>query len=194
MQVKRAAISAGIQAAKPPQPALAAGDFAAGLFLPCGEAAGADAMRANRDTRVLPFERRVVELHLNRRDSVMTNSKRLAAIGGGGTNCSAPIELLTAQKAHADLVVIVSDNESWMDIRRSGTGLMQAWERYKAVNAQAKLVCIDIQPNTTTQAVDRRDILNIGGFSDTVFEAVANFAEGKLGPSHWVGEIEKIAL
>ena len=46
----------------------------------------------------------------------------------------------------------------------------------------------------TTQAVDRGDILNIGGFSDTVFEAVANFAEGKLGPSHWVGEIEKIAL
>jgi 60 kDa SS-A/Ro ribonucleoprotein len=151
-------------------------------------------MRANRDTRVLPFERSVVELHLNRRDSVMTNAKLLAAIGGGGTNCSAPIELLTTQKANADLVVIVSDNESWMDIRRSGTGLMQAWERYKAVNARAKLVCIDIQPNTTSQAVDRSDILNVGGFSDAVFETVAAFASGKRGASHWVGEIEKIAL
>ena len=91
-------------------------------------------------------------------------------------------------------MVIVSDNESWIDARRNGTGLMLAWERYKAVNARAKLVCIDIQPNTTSQAVDRSDILNIGGFSDTVFEAVANFAEGKLGPAHWVGEIEKIEL
>ena len=151
-------------------------------------------MRANRDTRVIPFERHVVELHLNRRDSVMTNAAKLAAIGGGGTNCSAPIELLVAQKARADLVVIVSDNESWMDIRRNGTGLMAAWERYKKINARAKLVCIDIQPNTTSQAVDRSDILNIGGFSDAVFETVAAFASGKLGASHWVGEIEKIAL
>ncbi len=151
-------------------------------------------MRANRDARVIPFERSVVELHLNRRDSVMTNAARLAAIGGGGTNCSAPVELLTAQKAKADLVVIVSDNESWIDARRNGTGLMQTWERYKKVNARAKLVCIDIQPGTTSQAVDRSDILNIGGFSDTVFETVAAFASGKLGPAHWVGEIEKIAL
>ena len=151
-------------------------------------------MRANRDTRVIPFERHVIELHLNRRDSVMTNASKLAGIGGGGTNCSAPIELLAAQKANADLVVIVSDNESWIDTRRNGTGLMAAWERYKKINARAKLVCIDIQPNTTSQAVDRRDILNVGGFSDAVFDTVAAFASGKLGASHWVGEIEKIAL
>ncbi len=67
-------------------------------------------MRANRDTRVIPFEQRVVELRLNSRDSVMTNAGKLAKIGGGGTNCSAA------------------------------------------------------------------------------------FASGKLGPAHWVGEIEKIAL
>ncbi len=53
-------------------------------------------MRANPDTRVVPFEQSVVELRLNPRDSVMTNAKKLASIGGGGTNCSAPIEKLTA--------------------------------------------------------------------------------------------------
>jgi 60 kDa SS-A/Ro ribonucleoprotein len=151
-------------------------------------------MRANRETLVLPFEQHVVELWLNPGSTVMTNAAKLAKIGGGGTNCSAPIERLAAQRVKADLVVIVSDNQSWIDARRNGTGLMQAWEKCKAANARAKLVCIDIQPNTTSQAVDRSDILNIGGFSDTVFEAVANFAEGKLGPAHWVGEIEKIAL
>jgi 60 kDa SS-A/Ro ribonucleoprotein len=151
-------------------------------------------MRVNRDTQVIPFEQRVVELPLNRRDSVMTNAARLAKIGGGGTNCSAPIERMTAQRIWADLVVIVSDNESWIDTRRHGTGLMQAWDRYKKVNARAKLVCIDIQPNTTSQAVDRGDILNVGGFSDAVFETVAAFVSGKLGAAHWVGEIEKIEL
>jgi 60 kDa SS-A/Ro ribonucleoprotein len=62
------------------------------------------------------------------------------------------------------------------------------------VNGRAKLVCIDIQPGTTTQAIDRSDILNVGGFSDAVFEAVASFAKGQLGASHWVGEIASIAL
>lgn len=153
-------------------------------------------MRANPDTRVLPFEQSVVDLRLNPRDSVMTNASKLAQIGGGGTNCSAPIEKLTAEKAKADLVVMVSDNESWIDARGYGrsTGLMHAWEKYKRVNARAKLVCIDIQPGTTAQAVDRADILNIGGFSDAVFDAVANFAKGTMAPANWVGEIEQIAL
>ena len=34
-----------------------------------------------------------------------------------------------------------------------------------------KLICIDLQPNTTTQAPERSDILNVGGFSDAVFVA-----------------------
>ena len=42
--------------------------------------------------------------------------------------------------------------------------------------------------------VEREDILNVGGFSDEVFEVIAAFAEGKLGPRHWVGQIEKIKL
>lgn len=153
-------------------------------------------MRANRSTRVIPFEERVVNLRLNARDTVMTNATKLAKIGGGGTNCSAPIEQLIAEKAKADLVVIVSDNESWIDAkpRGRGTGLMLAWDKFKALNRNAKLVCIDIQPYATTQVVDRSDILNIGGFSDAVFEMIAKFAEGRLSASHWVGEIEAIEL
>ncbi len=59
---------------------------------------------------------------------------------------------------------------------------------------RAKLVCIDIQPYGTTQAPERDDVLNVAGFSDAVFEVIEAFASGKLGPAHWVGEIEKIAL
>jgi 60 kDa SS-A/Ro ribonucleoprotein len=71
---------------------------------------------------------------------------------------------------------------------------MQQWARIKQRNPAAKLVCIDIQPYATTQAQERADILNIGGFSDAVFDVVARFAEGKLGAEHWVGEIEQIVL
>ena len=61
-------------------------------------------------------------------------------------------------------------------------------------NWQARLVCIDIQPGATTQAAERADILNVGGFSDAVFTMVSSFADGKAGADHWVGEIDRISL
>jgi 60 kDa SS-A/Ro ribonucleoprotein len=152
-------------------------------------------LRANRGARVLPFEHNVVEMRLNGRDSVMTNAAKLAAVGGGGTNCSAPIARLNAEQAKADVVVFVSDNESWVDAKRGrNTALMSEWAKLKARNPRALLVCIDIQPYTTTQAAERSDILNVGGFSDAVFEVIAAFATGKLGAAHWVGEIAKVEL
>jgi 60 kDa SS-A/Ro ribonucleoprotein len=94
-----------------------------------------------------------------------------------------------------DVVILVSDNESWVDARRHGaTQTMREWETLKNRCPQAKLVCIDIQPHATTQAAERRDIMNVGGFSDAVFEMVAKFVDGKTDAEHWVGEIEKVSL
>jgi len=154
-------------------------------------------LRQNRDAEVLPFECSVVRLALNPRDSVMTNARLLASVGGGGTNCSAVLADLNARQAKADLVMYVSDNESWMDTTAQGrhnlpaTGTMAEWSVFRQRNPRARLVCLDLQPNATTQARERDDILNIGGFSDTVFDVIAAFAKGELGGSHWVGEIDK---
>ncbi len=152
-------------------------------------------LRKNADTSVLPFENDVVRCDLNPRDSVMTNAQKLASIGGGGTNCSAPLARLNKQKAHADLVVFVSDNESWVDAtRRGATATMQEWAVFKQRNPHAKLVCIDIAPYGTTQATEQEDVLNIGGFSDDVFKIIAAFAAGALDAQHWVGEIQAIDI
>ena len=152
-------------------------------------------LRKNASARVLPFEQAVVMLSLNGRDAVMTNAQALAAIGGGGTNCSAPLALLNKERATVDLVILVSDNESWVDANRRGaTQTLREWELLKARNPKARLVCIDLQPGATTQAAERHDILNVGGFSDAVFTLVATFAAGRADAQHWVGEIDKIAL
>jgi 60 kDa SS-A/Ro ribonucleoprotein len=45
-------------------------------------------LHRNPATEVLPFENDVVPVDLNPRDTVLTNAARLAAIAGGGTNCS----------------------------------------------------------------------------------------------------------
>ena len=57
---------------------------------------------------------------------------------------------------------------------------------------EAKLVCIDVQPYGTTQAMDRGDVLNVGGFSDQVFDVIAGFCESGVGTDHWARVIEEV--
>ena len=151
-------------------------------------------LRKNPHARVLPFEVGVRDVQLEARDTILTNAERLAALGGGGTNCSAPLAALNKAGAAPDLVIFVSDNQSWIDARQGGQGtaMMAEWTKLKARNKAAKLVCIDIQPYGTSQAAEREDVLNIGGFSDAVFDQIAAFATGRMGPDHWVGEIQAV--
>ncbi|MDB6132774.1 MAG: hypothetical protein JWM59_1017 [Verrucomicrobiales bacterium] len=149
----------------------------------------------NRSAEVLPFSDDVVPAKLNPRDSVMTNAAKLAALPSGGTNCAAPLKEMNRRMAKGDLVVMVSDNESWMGAQHDrATNMMTEWEVFRKRNPHARLVCLEIQPHGTTQAKERADILNIGGFSDQVFEIIAAFASGKLHPDHWVGVIKQTAL
>lgn len=156
-------------------------------------------LRRNRNARVMPFETRLVNVRLNPRDSVMTIAEQLARIGGGGTNCSAPLAQLNRERAEVDVVVYVSDNESWVDARgRNGygqrTATMDEWIKLRARNPNAKLVCIDLTPNIHKQAIDRPDILNVGGFSDTVFDVIAQFVRSDGNPQHWAALIEQTEL
>ncbi len=156
----------------------------------------ASVLRKNTNCVVMPFEQQVVRVSLNPLDSVMTNANRLAAIGGGGTNCSAPLAELNRTRTKADLVIYVSDNESWVDWTGKGRGTptMIEWNAFKVRNRNARLVCIDIQPNGTTQAKERADVLNVGGFSDAVFDVIATFASGATENQHWAHAIDSVSL
>jgi 60 kDa SS-A/Ro ribonucleoprotein len=152
-------------------------------------------VRANPRAMVLPFEQCVREISLNPRGSVMTSAEKLASIGGGGTNCSAPLTWLLERRVQADLVILISDNQSWVDARAHGaTETIRKWESLHTREPASKLVCIDLQPLGTTQAAERKDVLNVGGFSDEVFEVMARFVCGELQADHWVGRIEAIRL
>jgi 60 kDa SS-A/Ro ribonucleoprotein len=138
-------------------------------------------MRRNPETLVMPFDTRVHPHDLNPRDSVMTNAQKLARYGGGGTDCSLVLQAVNHQRLTPDLVIYVSDNESWMDRQyvSTGTGMAAEWAKHKAFNPKAKLVCIDLTPHANVQARTRADTLNVGGFSDAVFEVIATFLEEK---------------
>ena len=157
-------------------------------------------LRKNPQAEVIPFESNVVNCRLNSRDSVMTNAQKLSSLPAGGTNCSAPLTELNRRQAKGDLVVYVSDNESWVDSPNYGqyggnaTETMTQWALFKQRNPTAKMICIDIQPHKTTQAGERADIINVGGFSDQVFGLIADVAADRFTANHWVSQIESVSL
>lgn len=158
-------------------------------------------LRKNPNAYVWPFSDKLNNINLNPRDSIMTNSTKLAAIGGGGTECSLPLQKLVSIAKKVDYVIYVSDQESWIETDREyygsynrGTETMKFWNSIKKRNPDAKMACIDIQAYGSTQVKPNKDILQIGGFSDVVFDVLCAFGKGELGPENWISEIEKIEL
>ena len=160
-------------------------------------------LRRNPDSVVIPFDTAAYEAKVDPSDSVLSLAERLAKYGGGGTNCSLPLAAANARYANRKFAgcVLVSDQESWVGAGRNGsTAVMTEWQTFVRNQvrlhgkgfAGPKLVCIDLQPYTTTQAPERSDILNVGGFSDAVFSVVAAFLADDSG--RFVAEVEKVEL
>jgi len=152
-------------------------------------------LRTNPDAVVLPVDH---EAHgdfvMEPRDSVMTNTRRLAEYCGGGTALGAAMTWINQEKIDPDVVIFISDNESWNDRtddgwgRRQGTSVMQGFKALQSRKPKAKLVNIDIVPNATAQTAEGDPAtLNIGGFSDRVFTVVDSFLHERA--EKWVDTI-----
>lgn len=157
-------------------------------------------LRKNPEAIMMTFDTHAKLEHINPRDSVITNAKVLAR-HGGGTDCGSPLRLLAKENIAPDLVVILSDNQSWWGNEynsgygaRSKTTVESGWAPLRKLNPVAKLVCMDLQANPTVQILDGKDSLNIGGFSDSVFGLVKDFAAGNLSAARWVEAIKATKL
>lgn len=144
-------------------------------------------LRKADDAQVYTFDTTCRQASLNARDSIMTNASKISC-PGGGTDCAVVLKTLNAKQAMGDTVILVSDMESWAGHYGRSTGVQEAWKKYKARNTKAKLVCIDLQAHNTTQAVSSTDTLNIGGFSDQVFNVIAGFVQGG-NAQYWTDKI-----
>lgn len=153
-------------------------------------------LRKNEDAKIIPFDTQVHTSSLNPRDTVITNAAKLAKYGGGGTDCGSAIKSINKNKEKFDTIIFISDNESWVNgsYYGRGTGLLNEWNIFKQNNPNAKLVCIDLTPNRTSQVTANKDILQVGGWSDSVFDVISSFIEYGDSQDHWVDEIEKITL
>ena len=159
-------------------------------------------LRRNPESVVIPFDTLAYDARIDPNDSILSIAERLAKYGGGGTDCSLPLVAANQKYSKRKFagIVLVSDNESWVGTGRHGsTGVMTAWEAFVAnqrklagKEAAPKLVNIDLQPYQTVQACERADIMNIGGFSDAVFNVISAFLADNN--QRFVAEVEAIEL
>lgn len=153
-------------------------------------------MRKNPESGLIPYDHRVYRHDLDPRDTIMTNADKLAAYGGGGTDCSLPLRALNQSKAPGKLVIYISDYESWVDWGRGGraTAMAVEWAAFKSRNPGAKLVCIDLSPRKNCQVPDSSGVLNVGGFSDKVFDVVQAHVDDRLSAGHVVDIVKGLDL
>lgn len=166
-------------------------------------------LRRNPDSIVIPFDTAAYNVRIDPADSILSLSERLAKYGGGGTDCSLPLHEANTRYRNQRFAgaVLVSDCESWVHKgrafgygRNGATGVMAEWQQFVQNQLRLgghdipspKLVCIDLQAYGTTQAPERSDILNIGGFSDAVFQVVAAFLDDDAG--RFVAEVEAVTI
>ena len=157
-------------------------------------------LKSNPTATIIPFDTQLhIKYRLNPRDSIVTITQQLSKFGGGGTNCGMVMEYANQQRLKADLIIYVSDYESWVGTNlsayRHATVTASEFAKFKKANPYAKLVCIDLSPNTTVQAPsEMKDVLNIGGFSDIVFKLIYEFSNGSWSKDFWINQIKQIQL
>ena len=152
-------------------------------------------VRNNPDTDVYRFTTTAQYVDLNPRDSIMSNAETIFRGPSGGTDCSCVIRELNRKNEKGDAIILLSDNESWADrgyYSRGSTGTTEEFRKFQKRNPGAKLINVDLAANKSTQAKETKDgsILNVGGFSDKVFNVVGAFLESNAKPEYWAKLIE----
>lgn len=151
-------------------------------------------LRTNKRATLYPFDTRLHASNLNPRDSVLTNATKLSEFGGGGTDCSVPLKEINAKKKNVDVYVCVSDNESWVDDGYRGTNVAHEWAIVRKRCPKAKMVNINLQHSDSVQILDDKGIINIGGFSNAIYDIISEWLENGYVADGWVKHIENISI
>jgi 60 kDa SS-A/Ro ribonucleoprotein len=180
---------------------------------------GASAYKQNPQSVILPFDDVAKRIALNPRDSVSTIADRICQDAGGGTNISDVfvkiLEDVRQRGFRPDAIVLVSDMQTW----REGSGIAGGYgqrgtsanELFNTIKAETgkpvKLVCWNMSAGEDTQAIGN-DVLNVGGWSEALWQTVADFLSGKdtqstekglevspeANAQQWLDEIEATSL
>ncbi len=89
------------------------------------------------DSVIVPFDTQAYNAKIDPSDSILSLSARLSKYGGGGTDCSIPLREANQRYSKRKFagIVLVSDNESWINAgrpfsygMRGSTDVMTQWD------------------------------------------------------------------
>lgn len=149
--------------------------------------------RKNPNAIVKAFDTTLHSSGLDSKKTILENAKILASFRGGGTDVSLGFKWIANNKMNVDNIILISDNESWAGwgTWRNRTDTSGHLKRVRQYNPNIKLACIDLVPNKKTQAPDDHSTINIGGFSDVVFDVIAKFFKYGRDKDHWAETIDR---
>lgn len=138
---------------------------------------------------ILPFDTQIHDSIENSNMSILTLADKLSKYGGGGTDIPLVLRYIQEKNIKFDNLVIVSDNESWVD-RSYGYPLFS--ETWNSMNKGKKLVSLDLKPSSYSNANNKRtNNMFVSGFNDSVFTVISRFFEGQ---QDFVSVIEKVKI
>ncbi len=138
--------------------------------------------KAAANAVVLPFGTQVVALSgVSPRDSVMTISRAVGQLNGGGTDLSVPIRALNHSGKIIDLFIGLTDSEDWAASGGwHGEGFLAAWRHYQKIAPQAQAVLIQLVPSGTRVAPSKDPSVHyVYGWSDSVLRYIGYVIQGQ---------------
>ncbi len=155
--------------------------------------------RQNPGAELVPIDTAVHKHSMTARDSILTNTKILARFGGGRTSLDVALKHVQRPGVELpDVVLVLSDNESWADLTdvrpgyRRGSAMAEQWKALLSRNPKAKLICVDLAPYRDLTNQDSPSVLNIGGWTDEAFSVMESFVNGSN--AHWVDSVKGVVL
>jgi 60 kDa SS-A/Ro ribonucleoprotein len=147
----------------------------------CGTAAiyfAASLVKSNptADVTAFTYDHDIYRASLNPLDTVENIIDSMQFNGGGTATALCVQKALDLVGRPVDQLIVLSDNESWLDgwSARKITRLQDALEEAKKANPDFKFVGWDLQPTTSSQQ-DLPWALKVTGFSDSVFDVIEQF-------------------
>lgn len=154
-------------------------------------------LRKNPNIRIFTFTTKTMEARLNSKDSLFTNTTILENSISGGTDFAQALQFMHNNFPTVENIIILSDMQAWAEYQSYGAVAYanKVWHNIVSKNNNAKIVSINLAASDTTQLSNKhKNSLNIGGFSDEVFNTINSFIHNKWNEKYWVNEIKKINI
>jgi 60 kDa SS-A/Ro ribonucleoprotein len=113
--------------------------------------------------------------------------------GGGGTDTKLALTTVLNMPVIPDFIYLVSDNEGWVGEGRY-TNSNELMKKIIKMNPNIKIVLHNLVPGTTTPKSSNKNVMNIGGFTNEIFENIVAFVNNENSVTKMIQEIEGIIL